>query len=68
MSIKLKSHVKTPKGLQLIRPAEISLLNERIRLITNSNQPAKSTERYMYQKAEGEDRGRFSERVLTSIY
>ena len=29
VSIKLKSQVKTPKGLQIIRKAEISLLNER---------------------------------------
>ena len=36
VSIKLKSHVKTPKGLQIIRRAEISLLNERIRLINNT--------------------------------
>ena len=36
MSIKLKSQVKTPKGLQIIRKAEVSLLNERIRLINNT--------------------------------
>ena len=36
VSIKLKSQVKTPKGLQIIRKAEISLLNERIRLINNT--------------------------------
>ena len=36
MSIKLKSHVQTPKGLKIIRRAEISLLNERIRLISNT--------------------------------
>ena len=30
VSIKLKSQVKTPKGLQIIRKAEVSLLNERI--------------------------------------
>ena len=36
VSIKLKSHVKTPKGFQIIRRAEISLLNERIRSINNT--------------------------------
>ena len=36
VSIKLKSQVKTPKGLQIIRRAEISLLNERIRSINNT--------------------------------
>ena len=36
MSIRLKSQVKTPKGLQIIRRAEISLLNERIRSINNT--------------------------------
>ena len=36
VSIKLKSQVKTPKGLQIIRKAEVSLLNERIRLINNT--------------------------------
>ena len=36
VSIKLKSQVKTPKGLQIIRKAEISLLNERIRSINNT--------------------------------
>ena len=36
VSIKLKSQVKTPKGLQIIRRAEISLLNERIRLVNNT--------------------------------
>ena len=30
VSIRLKSQVKTPKGLQIIRKAEVSLLNERI--------------------------------------
>ena len=35
-SIRLKSQVKTLKGLQIIRRAEISLLNERIRLINNT--------------------------------
>ena len=34
--MKLKSQVRTPKGLQIIRRAEISLLNERIRLINNT--------------------------------
>ena len=33
VSIKLKGQVKTPKGFQIIRKAEIALLNERIRLI-----------------------------------
>ena len=36
VSIKLKSQVNTPKGLQIIRRAEISLLNERIRSINNT--------------------------------
>ena len=36
VSIKLKSHVKTPKGFQIIRRADISLLNERVRLINNT--------------------------------
>ena len=36
VSIKLKSHVKTPKSLQIIRRAEISLLNERIRSINST--------------------------------
>ena len=36
VSIKLKSQVRTPKGLQIIRRAVISLLNERIRLINNT--------------------------------
>ena len=36
VSIRLKSQVKTPKGLQIIRKAEISLLNERIRSINNT--------------------------------
>ena len=36
VSIRLKSQVKTPKGLQIIRRAEISLLNERIRSINNT--------------------------------
>ena len=33
VSIRLKSQVKTPKGFQIIRKAEIALLNERIRSI-----------------------------------
>ena len=33
VSIKLKSHIKTPKGLQIIRRAERSLLNERVIMI-----------------------------------
>ena len=36
LSIKLKSQVKTPKGLQIIRKAEVSFLNERIRSINNN--------------------------------
>ena len=36
VSIKLKSQVKTPKGLKIIKRAEISLLNERIRSINNT--------------------------------
>ena len=44
VSIKLKSQVKTPKGLQIIRKAEISLLNERIRLIKQHYQHAESSE------------------------
>ena len=36
VSNRLKSQVKTPKGLQIIRRAEISLLNERIRSINNT--------------------------------
>ena len=36
VSIRLKSQVKTPKGLQIIRRTEISLLNERIRSINNT--------------------------------
>ena len=36
MSIKLKGHVKAPKGLQIIRRAEIFLLNERVTLMNNT--------------------------------
>ena len=36
MSIKLRSQVKTPKGFQIIRKAEVALLNERIRSINNT--------------------------------
>ena len=36
VSIKLKSQVKTPKGLQIIRKAEIALINERVRMINNT--------------------------------
>ena len=36
MSIKLKSHVQTPKGFQIIRRAERALLNERVRMINNT--------------------------------
>ena len=31
VSLKLKSHIRTPKGLQIIRNAERSLLNERVK-------------------------------------
>ena len=56
VSIRLKSQVKTPKGLQIKRRAEISLLNERIRSINNTIKHAKSRKRYMYQKAKREDK------------
>ena len=36
VSIKLKSQVKTPKGLQIIRKAEIALINERVKSINNT--------------------------------
>ena len=36
VSIRLKSQVKIPKGLQIIRRAEISLLNKRIRSVNNT--------------------------------
>ena len=36
VGIKLKSHIKTPKGFQIIRRAEISLLNERVGSINNT--------------------------------
>ena len=36
VSIKLKSHIKTPKGFLIIRRAERSLLNERVRMINNT--------------------------------
>ena len=35
-SVKLKTNIKTPKAKCIIKKAEISLLNERIRLINNS--------------------------------
>ena len=35
-SVKLKTNIKTPKAKYIIRKAEISLLNERIRSINNS--------------------------------
>ena len=35
-SVKLKTNLKTPKAKYIIKKAEISLLNERIRLINNS--------------------------------
>ena len=36
MSVRLKTNIKTPKGIQIIRKAEKQLLNECIRLITNT--------------------------------
>ena len=36
VSIKLKSQVKTPKGLQIIRKADIALINERVKSINNT--------------------------------
>ena len=36
VSVRLKSSIKTPKGRQIIKKAEIALLNERIRTINNS--------------------------------
>ena len=36
VSIKLKSQVKTPRGLQIIRKAEIALINERVKSINNT--------------------------------
>ena len=36
VSIRLKSQVKSPKGLQIIRRAEISLLNNRIRSVNKT--------------------------------
>ena len=36
MSICLKQSIRTPKGFQIIRKAERSLLNERVRLINNT--------------------------------
>ena len=35
VSIKLKTTVKTPKGIYIVRKAERMLMNERIRLINN---------------------------------
>ena len=35
LSIKLKTTVKTPKGIYIVRKAERMLMNERIRLINN---------------------------------
>ena len=35
-SIRLKSHIKTPKDFLIIRRAERALLNERVRTINNS--------------------------------
>ena len=36
VSVRLKSNIKTPKGRQIIKKAELALLNERIRNINNS--------------------------------
>ena len=36
VSVRLKSNIKTPKGRQIIKKAEIALLNERVRSINNS--------------------------------
>ena len=36
VSICLKQSIRTPKGLQIIRKAERSMLNERVRLINNT--------------------------------
>ena len=36
MSVRLKTNIKTPKGIQIIGKAEKQLLNECIRLITNT--------------------------------
>ena len=36
VSIKLKSHIKTPKGFQIIRRAESTLLIEGVRMINNT--------------------------------
>ena len=59
-SIKLKSQVKTPKGLQIIRKGEVSLLNERIRSINNTiNMPGLEYDtcmRRLSQKLKEEDR------------
>ena len=44
VSIRLKTNVRTTKGLEIIRKAERKLLNEHIRSINNS------LELYMYEK------------------
>ena len=44
VSIRLKTNIKTTKGLEIIRRAERKLLNERIRSINNT------LETYMYEK------------------
>ena len=36
VSIRLKSQIKTPKGLQIIKKAEIALINERVKSINNT--------------------------------
>ena len=36
VSVRLKSNIKTPKGRQIIKKAELALLNERVRSINNS--------------------------------
>ena len=39
VSIKLKTTVKTPKGIYIVRKAERMLMNERIRLINTTQSP-----------------------------
>ena len=36
VSLKLRSNIKTPKAIQIIRKTERALLNERIRMINNT--------------------------------
>ena len=51
VSICLKQSLKTPKGLQIIRKAERSLLNERVRSINNTLNMLEVPKRYMYRRA-----------------